>query len=399
MTRGRLLILDDEAMIAQTVASMTEQLNFETLITLNAFEFFERMKDFDPTHMIIDLSMPEMDGLAVMKMIDARCSARIIIASGTGIRILEAARRVGIAYGRDIAGILEKPFRSADLKTILFAPHPVHPKKPDAQETGTGIPQTYAREELSEALARDEFTIYLQPKVRCSDNRIVGFEALARWHHPVHGLVMPSTFVGLFHKYDLEAVWMDKLIRLAVSCMASRLPANIHLSLNISMSERSKAASSRLLSSAKRNLGFATDRFIIEVVENGMIDATAEDIEMFARLRLEGFQLSIDDFGSGFSSLSRLARIPFTELKIDRSFVQEVSISREARKVIASIVAIGRSLEMSVTAEGVENLDTLETVKSLGCDNVQGFIYSPAVPIEQVMPWIEAGGYLAPDQR
>lgn len=393
---GRLLILDDETMVADTVAIMARNLNFETSIALTARDFLKRMKDFDPTHAIIDLSMPDIDGLQVMKMMDTPCSARIIIVSGNGNRILEAARRVGFAHDLDIIGILQKPFRSAQLKALLSAPFPARPPKIHEQKSSQPAQRIFTRDELSDALNQDEFTIYLQPKVRCIDNRIVGFEALARWNHPTHGLVMPGEFIDLFTEYDLELVWMRKLIRLAVSYIEFRLPAHVHLSLNMSMSELSKATTPLLLSSAKRELGIAADRFVIELVENGIFEATADDIEMFARLRLEGFQLSIDDFGSGFSSLRRLSQIPFSELKIDRSFVQEACTSSEARKLIGCIVAIGHSLEMSVTVEGAEDLDTLEVVKSLGCDNVQGFIYSRPVPIEQVMPWIDAGGYLKP---
>lgn len=395
---GRLLILDDDAMIAQTVAIMAQKLKFDTLIALNASEFFERLRDFDPTHAIIDLSMPEVDGLEVMKMIDGQSAAKIIIVSGSENRVLEAARRVGIAHGLEILGILQKPFRSMHLKALLLAPPSADTPKAEAPGPAAPARRRFTRDELSDALARDEFTIYLQPKVRCSDGRIVGFETLARWHHPVHGLIMPSEFIDLFEAYDLELVWMEKLIRLATACISDQLPADIHLSLNMSMSECSKASVPQLLPAILRELGASSDRIVLELVENGLIDASAEDIEMFARLRLGGFRLSIDDFGSGFSSLSRLVRIPFSELKIDRSFVKDVRNSHEARKVIQSVVAIGHALEMSVNAEGVEDAETLEIVKSLGCDTVQGFVYSRPVPVAQVMPWIEAGGYLAPAQ-
>lgn len=396
MTIGRLLILDDDAMIAETVSSMAARLNFEALITLNPTDFFERLKDFDPTHVIIDLSMPEMDGLEVMRRIDARCAARIIIVSGSGNRILEAARRVGVAHGLDILGILEKPFRRSDLKSLLLMPSSASAKKKTHETARPQARPNFTREELAEGLARDEFTIHLQPKVRCRDNRIIGFETLARWNHPTLGLIMPSDFVALFEEFDLEMVWMEKLIRLAASYAAKQLPADINLALNMSMSEHSRTTTPLLLSSVGQESGVTPNRLVIEVVENGLIGATAEDIEMFARLRLEGFQLAIDDFGLGYSSLSRLVRIPFSELKIDRSFVQEVRVSREARRVVRSLVAIGHSLEMSVTAEGVEDLETLDIVKSLGCDSVQGFVYSRPVPIEGALRLLDAGGVLTP---
>ena len=393
---GLLLILDDDPMIAEAIASMAERLNFDTLITLNPADFFQKLKNLKPTHAIIDLSMPEMDGLQVMKLIDARCPARIIIASATGNRILEAARRVGLAHGLDILGILRKPFSLGALKDLLSVPQVTHPTKADIAAPGILNRRSFTRSELSDGLNQDEFTIYLQPKVRCIDDRIIGFEALARWNHPVHGVLMPSDFALLFEEYELEAIWMEKLIRLAANYMKSLSPANVHLSLNMSMSGRSKATTPQLLSTLKRELGGASEKLIIEVVENGLVDATSEDIEMFVHLRLGGFQLSIDDFGLGFSSFARLVRIPFSELKIDRSFVKEARISHEAREVIRSIVTIGHSLEMSVTAEGVEDAETLKIVKELGCDNVQGFVYSRPVPLEQVLPWINAGGHLPP---
>ncbi|NYS26170.1 EAL domain-containing response regulator [Rhodobacteraceae bacterium 2376] len=385
-TSGRLIILDDDAMIAETIANIAQSLNFETLVALQASEFLEQLQVFNPTHAIIDLSMPEVDGLEVLRKLDGQCRAKVIIASGSDSRILEAARRVGLAHGADVIGTLQKPFRAKHLKALLW---PVHPAIAETvePEPDTHTRQRFTKGELRDALARDEFTIYLQPKVRCSDDCIVGFEALARWNHPTKGLILPGEFIDLFEEYGLETIWMEKLVRLVTSCISDKLPEGMHLSLNMSMSRHSREFASRFPTMI-RSTGTASSRIVIEVIENGLNDATTEDIEMFARLRLNGFELSIDDFGSGYSSLSRLVQIPFTELKIDRSFVREVRDSAEARNMLRSVVSIGRSLGMAVIAEGVEDAETLEIVKSLGCDIVQGFVYSRPLPIEQAVCWM-----------
>jgi diguanylate cyclase (GGDEF)-like protein len=405
MTDGRLLILDDDVMTGQTMQSIAEFAGLEVRSTTAHEDFFSAVQGWRPDVIALDLVMPGMDGVEVMKALaERRCRARIIITSGVGSRVLEAAARSAAEHGLDVAGVLAKPFLPAALREQLTralnvdrTAVPAPPGAPVRRESGT-----IDEYDLDRAIGHDEVFMVYQPKLHCRSGALAGFEALARWHHPELGVVPPDRFVALAEHTGRMDALTRKVFAQALDWFAdlhngvgagetrplsSQTLANLTLSVNVSAVSLDNVELFDWLEERCRTCGVTPDRLILELTETSAMDDSVASLDMMTRLRMKGFQLSIDDFGTGFSSMLQLVRLPFSEIKVDKSFVQTSAVSEESRAVVRSVVDLGRSLGLQTTAEGVEDADTLDYLRRIGCDLAQGFFIAPPMSGIEVLPW------------
>ena len=409
MSDRRLLILDDDPDVGQTILRIATAAGLEARWTDDSPEFFRTFDSWAPTHIALDLIMPEMDGVEVMVTLAQRqCRARIIITSGVGSRVLDAAGRSATEHGLDIAGVLSKPFSAQKLRDLLAAPAPVAAARPGTAPRPvqpTRFEPSVA--EVEQALARREFVVYYQPKVDCQNGALAGFEALVRWQHPVQGLIAPDRFVPLAERHGLIDELTDQVLDEALLWFAGTFqqarhdgddpditqPAKpISLSVNISARTlRDQALVERIVDRcAARHI--APERLIFELTETSAMEDPIASLDLLTRLRMKGFQLSIDDFGTGYSSMLQLVRLPFSEIKVDKSFVMTANRSAESRTVVRSIIELGHSLGLRATAEGVEDADTLAYLKSLACDLAQGFLIARPMSGADACKWNPARG-------
>lgn len=408
MAHGRLLILDDDIMTGQTMQSIAEFAGMEVRSTTAHQDFFEVVQQWSPEVIALDLVMPGMDGVEVMKALAQRsCRARIIITSGVGTRVLEAAARSAAEHGLDIVGVLAKPFLPAALRELLGkALNSERAALPAAAPAQAPSPHRESGEidelQLDRAIEHDELFVVYQPKLHCQSGALAGFEALARWHHPELGIVSPDRFIGLAErtgrmdaltrKVFAEALdWFAEL-RNGASASASQplsaqTLANLTLSVNVSAVSLGNVELFDWLEARCEARGVTPDRLILELTETSAMDDPVASLDMMTRLRMKGFQLSIDDFGTGFSSMLQLVRLPFSEIKVDKSFVQTAASSEESRTVIRSVVDLGRSLGLKSTAEGVEDAETLGYLRSIGCDLAQGYHIGRPMRGGDLVPW------------
>lgn len=405
----RVLILDDDQLVADVIGRALRSLGCETETALAPSAFFAALGSFSPTHLVIDLFMPEMDGLAVLhRLAELGCDARIIVTSGHELRLLESMRQSARALGLDVIGRLEKPFRMARLAELMaqqedpaeaqaaqplredVAPAPLRGPQalavvqdalaaplPDLADLG-GDPLAI---DFVTGLATGQLQLYLQNKVSCSTRSVVGHEALVRWYHPEKGIVPPAQFVPEIEARGLEHLLARHMLELAMSHL-SRHGAGLHMSVNVSLATFRMACFRQTLGALRERYDIAPERIILELTETGTSEILPSDIDTLTRLRLDGYQLAIDDFGIGMSSLQRLVQLPFSEVKIDRMFVRDITQSEEARKIVTAIIAMARALGMQVTAEGVEDAATLKILADLGCDLAQGYYLGRPFPAE-----------------
>ncbi|MEG3086767.1 putative bifunctional diguanylate cyclase/phosphodiesterase [Sphingomonas sp. PB4P5] len=227
--------------------------------------------------------------------------------------------------------------------------------------------------DLREGVLKGEITPYFQPVVSLANNRIVGFEALARWHHPTRGMVTPDDFIPIVEEMGL----IDELshVMLRQSCIAARdWHSDISLSINISPCQLKDAWFSARLLAILHDMRFPPRRLIIEVTENAIIEDIAKTAIAFASLQNVGIRIALDDFGKGYSSLSHLRELHFDHLKIDSSFVRSMD-TVESRKIVSAVVGLGKALCMPVTAEGVETPEVADILRALGCQHAQGYLF------------------------
>jgi EAL domain-containing protein (putative c-di-GMP-specific phosphodiesterase class I) len=386
-----MLILDDDAAVGQTIQWIAESLGFEAEFVTSPDKFFERLETFAPEIITIDLVMPTLDGVEIMRLLaERKCKARIVISSGMGTRVLDAAERSASQHGLDIAGVISKPITKEALR--LLVGEGSEPKQPAAADKHSAHRDEVeiTKSALQGALDRHEFVMAYQPKIECKSGAPAGFEALVRWKHPTMGIVMPDHFipvaegVGLIDELTVQ-IFDQSLAWFSNSFANSKLK----LSLNISARSLVDIHLADVLTSLCREYLVAPERVVLELTESSAMVDPILSLDLLTRLRVKGFQLSIDDFGTGYSSMVQLVRLPFSEIKVDRSFVMQAEQSQESRTVIKSIVDLGHSLGLVVTAEGVEDLSTLNYLNSLGCDLAQGYFIARPMAGEAARAWVE----------
>jgi len=408
MSRRRLLILDDDPLIGQTITAIAALAGLETRYTPHPEEFFRAVEEWGPTHIALDLLMPEMDGVQVIQRLALHgCGAAIIITSGVGARVLDAAGRLAAEHGLNIVGVVPKPFTPARLRQLLLSevPSPPGPVEHRGAQKQTPAPAaTLSVEELRSAILSGAIVPYFQPKVVCATGALAGFEVLARWHHPEQGLIPPDRFIplaeasGLIDELTLHVT--DHALRwFALSCAAgngagsetsSAAPgAGVQLAVNISARTLSNTVLFDQIRERYLQLGIAAERLSFELTESSAMEDPIASLDLLTRLRMQGFHLALDDFGTGFSSMLQLVRLPFSEIKIDKSFVMTAMQSQESRTVTRFIVDLGRSLGLRCTAEGVEDLRVLDYLQKIGCDMAQGHAIARPMPADAALHWMQ----------
>ena len=249
-------------------------------------------------------------------------------------------------------------------------------------------------EDLRDALARGELQMHYQPIVRATDNKVVSFEALMRWEHPERGPISPAVFIPIAEDTNLINALGEWAMKQACAD-ASEWPGELRVAVNVSAHQFNSESLPTIVTNALASSGLKPNQLELEITESVFMgDAAAVD-KMFTRLKKIGVKLSLDDFGTGYSSLGYLRKAPFDKIKIDQSFVRGCTENDNSNSaIIAAIVSLAEALEMDTTAEGVEAMDELELVRKRGARTVQGFIYSRAVPQEQVLAKLGDGDFI-----
>ena len=364
MTRAnRLLIIDHDASVCELFVATAKRIGFEVKTANNATEMLVSLREFRPSAVILDLQMPDADGIEMLKLLsDQQCNAKILLVSGGDKRVLKAALRFGGARHLRMAGSLQKPLHLQQLQTALS----------DIQRS------TWTAEELSEAINRGELSLRYQPKLARSSSTgpwtIDGAEALLRWPHPVHGTIMPAEFLPVAEQAGLMLPLTDFVLHRTleqVQVWQSRGLA-LDIAVNIPPNLLTDEEFPDRLCACLSRYGVEPSRLVVEITETTSTTNNDLLVDVLARLRLKGVQISLDDFGSGFASLARLFHLPFNELKIDGLFVADLERNSEARKIVGTIIQLAHRLGMTACAERVETREAFAFLEAQGCDRFQG---------------------------
>lgn len=262
----------------------------------------------------------------------------------------------------------------------------------DAERDAEARATRVLEQDLRLAVQNRQLRVWLQPQARGSDLAPVGFEALIRWQHPVHGLIPPSRFIpiaeatGLVH--EIGAWVMREAMRQAASW-----PLPLRIAVNVSPLQLQTGTLPALIRDALRTSGLMPERLEIEITESMLIDQQASVLEQLQEVSALGVRISLDDFGAGYSSLSVLRSFPFDKLKMDRSFLSELETAPETETVVRAMLVLGRALNMSVVAEGVQTVRQLEFLRAEGCDFLQGYLLGMPAPAERFATIIERGHF------
>jgi len=393
----RLLILDDDSAVGLTIQRIAESLGIDARFVSRSEDFFQQLGEWIPDFISIDLAMPDMDGVEILQVLaDRECKSKIIITSGMGNRVLDAAQRSATQHGLDFAGILTKPLTSKDLHDLVTDECWSRPRIIEGNQRTQSAqfgPTTFAptREELARAIEREQFVVVYQPQIHCYSKAIAGFEALIRWKHPQMGLLSPRLFVPAAETFGLIDTLTAQVFKQSIAWLSRSLPhSELSVSLNISARSLVDYRLAEHLSALCKDFSITPQRIVIELTESSAMIDPLRSLDMMTRFRVKGFQLSIDDFGTGFSSMVQLVRLPFSEIKIDKSFMAPRMKSSESRAVTRSIVNLGNSLGLRVTAEGIEDAETLDYLSNLGCDLAQGYYIAKPMSGDVALDWVRS---------
>ena len=238
-------------------------------------------------------------------------------------------------------------------------------------------------QDLRRALPAGEFELYYQPVVNLASNDISGFEALIRWNHPRQGLVAPATFIPLAEEIGFIVPMGEWVIRQACAT-AAQWPENLHVAVNISAAQFRSPGLVQVIVGALAATGLHPTRLEIEITETVLLHNKEATLAALHQLRALGIRIAMDDFGTGYSSLTYLQCFPFDKIKIDRSFVKDITENTGSLNIVRAVAALAKGMGMTATAEGVETGEQLDKITSEGCTEMQGFLFSKPLPAEEI---------------
>jgi EAL domain-containing protein (putative c-di-GMP-specific phosphodiesterase class I)/CheY-like chemotaxis protein len=385
----RFLIVDDEPLMVSLSRRVLQDLGATQIQTASNGAAALALLEAEPTQtdiILCDLNMPHMDGVELTRhLASIHFGGAIVYLSGEEDGLLRAAKQVAEAHRLSVLGTLQKPdivqpLRSAIARYTPKAPQAFTPHGPHVTE-----------QELAQALERHEILLHYQPQLHVRTKQPHAVEALARWNHPVHGLLAPWKFIPLAEQTGRIAELTNQVLLNAFRQMAAwrAKGVNLNMAVNVPMQCFEHLPFVDFLAKAAHDENIALDNLILEVTESQLMSSLARSLEVLARLRIKRVCLAIDDFGTGYSSMQQLQQLPVQELKLDRGFVTGATHDARTRAILETSIQLAKRLGLRTVAEGVETEEEFQLVAELGCDLAQGYYFSPPLAAADLEQWLQ----------
>lgn len=339
-----------------------------------------------PDIILTDLNMPGMDGIEFIRHLGlARNGASMIVVSALERSLLSSVGTMARAYGVNLVGFVEKPVTPRKLEELISRRRPATTLPYERRTPPMEV------EDILRGLAADEFEPFFLAKVEIETSRVIGAEALARWRHPEHGELGPVSFLGALEESgNIGALFRRILAKAVAACRRMRDSGHPAITcVNLSLKQLADPHLADEITAAVRSAGLEAADIALEVSESAATDNMGPALENLARLRMKGFTLAIDDYGTGYASLEQLTRIPFSELKIDQSFVRQADRQESAKVILESSIDLARRLGIMAVAEGVETQAQWDLLCELRCDAAQGYFIGRPLPIADFLQWLQ----------
>lgn len=387
----RILVAEDHDFQRRVMVDMLRNLGVSEIHEADcgteALETLERL-DHAIDVIISDLDMPRMDGMELLRHLgNLRCAASFVIASSMDRSLVRAVLTMAGAYNINLLGAIDKPPAPEPLARLLAA------HDPDRNVRARSRPQglQFGQEDVRAGLEQGQFVPFFQPKVELATGRVTGLEALARWRHPAHGLVSPYAFIDAIEEGDLIGKLTRAMVEQATRCCRSWLDGDhdFGIAVNFSILSLTNAGLAERLTADVARQGLEPHHVTVEITETVAMTDVGGVLENLSRLRMKGFGLAIDDYGTGYSSMQQLDRSAATELKVDRAFVTGAGRQESSRVILQSSLQMAARLGLSTVGEGVETQDEWDLLREFGCDQAQGYLIARPMPAEEVGEWVD----------
>jgi EAL domain-containing protein (putative c-di-GMP-specific phosphodiesterase class I)/ActR/RegA family two-component response regulator len=384
------LIVDDDPFVCTMAARVFNSLGVSEVIqTHSGQEALDKVatapKPFDV--IVCDLDMPGMDGVETLRHLPQLTKeVGIIIASAADLQILRTVEELARAHGLTMLGALPKPITPQAIAHLLDKLQATGPKR------GPFTQVQADRSRLEQALADNEIEPWFQPKVSLADGALKGVEALVRWRHPQLGVLTPGAFLDSLEGSGLTDQFSEHMLRHSLTQAGQWTKAGIPIgvAVNLSVSALYRLDLPELVMALIAEHALSPQQVTLEVTESGLMTDITTPFEVISRLAMKGIRLSIDDFGTGYSTIQQLVRLPFTEFKVDMSFVRGAQENQRVRIVLDSTVEMARKLSLSVVAEGIETAENWHMLAAMRCDLAQGFFIGKPMPGSEIQAWSQS---------
>ena len=381
MNENRLLVMDDDPDVGAFFGQVGEDLGFEVRILADTERFAPTVMEFSPTVILLDLQMPGKDGIELLReLASLDRNPRVLIASGLDSRVLTTAQELGTSMGVDVAGAFCKPIALDELEVLLVR-----------LKSQTKI---ITVNHLRQAVEQGQLVVHYLPKATLkSPGRwiVEGAEALVRWEHPEYGLLYPKDFIKLAEESGLIVEVTDFVFRAAMEQARVWFAKGLYMELGVNLSAQflgDLGFPDRLLTLVREN-NLDPSMLTLELTETAAMNDPSVALDILARLRVKNINVCLDDFGTGASSLTHLYRMPFSEVKLDNQFTNDMRLREDARALVEGLIYLAHKLKMRACAEGVEDEGTLEMLEAMNCDKVQGHLIGAAVRAKDLEALVE----------
>jgi EAL domain-containing protein (putative c-di-GMP-specific phosphodiesterase class I) len=373
----RVLIVEDDAALATLLRRACDGMGFEAMALSDEASLTASWQMPLPDIIVLDLNLGFEDGLDYLERLVARgFSGPVMLISGCDPRVLSFSEKICEKLGIPLTVSLNKPF------SVQVFGEKLKGLKPRASG--------YLRHEIEAGIVQRRFVPFFQPIMAIDGRELCGAEVLARWRHTDQGLIMPSAFIDAVERSGLmeglALSLMEQALQQSLSWQGLDHP--VQISLNVSPSILLSHGFADHLLQALEQAGGRPENLKIEITESVAFAGLDAIMRVLTRLRIAGIRISLDDFGTGYSSLTALHRLPFSDMKIDRSFVSRMLVDRDAATIVSSLISLAHNLGLEVVAEGVEDHETLALLQELGCDRAQGFLFAEPLPGDAFRSWL-----------
>jgi EAL domain-containing protein (putative c-di-GMP-specific phosphodiesterase class I) len=375
------MVVDDDQDVGNFFGQVGEDLGFEVRVLNDPEKFGATFAEFKPTVLLLDLQMPGRDGIELLReLASLECRPKVLIASGLDSRVLTSAAELGLSMGVDIAGSFCKPIALDELEVLLtrLKSHVKH----------------ISVNQLRDAIHQGQLVVHYLPKATFKGPGrwiIEGAEALVRWQHPEYGLLYPKDFIGLAEQSGLIVEVTDFVFRSAMEQARVWFAHGLYMELGMNLSAQFLSDlrfPDRLLALVREN-NLDPSMITLELTETAAMQDPAVALDILARLRVKNVNICLDDFGTGASSLTHLYKMPFSEVKLDNQFTNDMRLREDARALVEGLVYLAHKLKMRACAEGVEDEATLEMLEAMRCDKAQGHLFGAAVRARELEALVE----------
>ncbi len=355
-------------------------------------EALEGVRRSTPDLVIADLETPGMDGVTFLRMLSQEPHIpRVVLASAHDPAVLRSVDEMARMYGLQVLGAIPKPVSLDALRAFLAEVRTGESHRAGTAKRGPAAADRYTIEQIGEAIASGQIIPWFQPKIEVSTGRLAGVEALARWQHPTRGMVGPGAFIPVIETTPLIDELSKSMLTQALQWVRrwEKSGLAVTVSVNLPGGALADPGLADRLGVLVRGIGVEPAALVIEVTETTMSRERALAIETLARLRMAGFGLSLDDYGTGYASMEMLKTMPVTEVKVDRRFVHGASHDPKATAVLASLLELASGLALAAVAEGVETTEDLALLEALDCPYAQGYVIAKPMSGDDLLTWAQ----------